>query len=59
VARPAAFLLAIAVALFSGEVTYHAISGVSLFTMAAPIGGTGAIVAWLMLVVAALMARPV
>ncbi|MDQ0392405.1 DUF423 domain-containing protein [Labrys monachus] len=56
VARPAAFVLAAAVALFSADVTLHAITGASLFPMAAPIGGTVSIVAWLMLAVSALMA---
>lgn len=56
-ARPAAFLLAAAVALFSAEVTLHAITDAHLFPMAAPIGGTGAIIAWLLLAVSAVMAR--
>jgi uncharacterized membrane protein YgdD (TMEM256/DUF423 family) len=59
VARPAGFLLAAAVALFSGEVSYFALTGAHLFPMAAPIGGTAAILAWLLLAVSAAMARPV
>jgi len=56
VARPAALVLALAVALFSADVTVHAIEGVSLFPMAAPIGGTVSIAAWLVLALSALMA---
>jgi uncharacterized membrane protein YgdD (TMEM256/DUF423 family) len=58
VALPAAFVLAAAVALFSADVTMHALTGTSLFPMAAPIGGTVSILAWLMLAVSALLARP-
>jgi len=56
VARPAALVLALAVALFSADVTLHALEGVSLFPMAAPIGGTVSILAWLALALSALMA---
>jgi uncharacterized membrane protein YgdD (TMEM256/DUF423 family) len=56
-ARPAAFVLALAVALFSADVALHAITGDRLFSMAAPIGGTVSIIAWLMLAVSAAMAR--
>jgi uncharacterized membrane protein YgdD (TMEM256/DUF423 family) len=56
-ARPAAFVLALAVALFSADVALHAITGDHLFPMAAPIGGTVSIIAWLMLAVSALMAK--
>lgn len=57
VARPAAFVLAAAVALFSGDVALHAVTEGHLFPMAAPTGGTVSILAWLMLAVSAAMAR--
>ncbi|CAM5772792.1 membrane protein [Labrys miyagiensis] len=57
VARPAAFVLAAAVALFSGDVALHAVTEGHLFPMAAPTGGTVSILAWLMLALSAAMAR--
>ncbi|WP_448954105.1 DUF423 domain-containing protein [Labrys neptuniae] len=56
-ARPAAFLLAAAVALFSADVVLNAMTGARLFPMAAPIGGTGSMVAWLLVGVSGLMAK--
>ncbi len=56
-ARPAAFVLAAAVALFSADVALHAITHGHLFPMAAPTGGTVSIAAWLMLAVSAVMAK--
>jgi uncharacterized membrane protein YgdD (TMEM256/DUF423 family) len=57
IARPAAFLLAAAVALFSADVTLHAMTQTHLLPMAAPIGGTTSIIAWLLLAVSAVVAR--
>lgn len=56
-ARPAAFLLAAAVALFSADVVLNAMTSQRLFPMAAPIGGTTSMAAWLLVGVSALMAR--
>ncbi|MDZ5454683.1 DUF423 domain-containing protein [Labrys sedimenti] len=56
-ARPAAFLLAAAVALFSADVALNAMTGQRLFPMAAPIGGTGSMLAWLLVGVSALVAK--
>jgi uncharacterized membrane protein YgdD (TMEM256/DUF423 family) len=56
-ARPAAFVLAAAVALFSADVALHAVTEGHLFPMAAPTGGTVSIFAWLMLAVSAMMAK--
>ena len=50
-------LLAAAVALFSADVTLHAMTQTHLFPMAAPIGGTTSIIAWLLLAVSAVVAR--
>lgn len=56
-ARSAAFLLAAAVALFSADVALNAMTGQRLFPMAAPIGGTGSMAAWLLVGVSALVAK--
>jgi uncharacterized membrane protein YgdD (TMEM256/DUF423 family) len=57
-ARSAAYVLAAAVALFSADVTLNAMTGSHLFPMAAPTGGTVSILAWLLLAVAAAVAKP-
>ena len=57
IARPAAFLLAAAVALFSADVTLHAMTETHFLPMAAPIGGTTSIIAWLLLAASAVVAR--
>jgi uncharacterized membrane protein YgdD (TMEM256/DUF423 family) len=49
----AAFSLVIAAALFAGDLTLRQYAGHSLFSMAAPTGGTLLIVSWLTLAVAA------
>jgi uncharacterized membrane protein YgdD (TMEM256/DUF423 family) len=56
-ARPAGLLLSAAVALFSADVALHALTDGHLFPMAAPTGGTGSIIAWLVLAVSAAGAR--
>ena len=53
----AAFGFVIAVALFAGDLTLRQYAGHSLFSMAAPTGGTLLIVSWLALAVAAAWPR--
>jgi uncharacterized membrane protein YgdD (TMEM256/DUF423 family) len=53
----AAFGFVIAVALFAGDLTLRQYAGHSLFSMAAPTGGTLLIVSWLVLALAAAWPR--
>jgi uncharacterized membrane protein YgdD (TMEM256/DUF423 family) len=53
----AAFGFVIAAALFAGDLTLRHYAGHSLFSMAAPTGGTLLIVSWLLLAVAAAWPR--
>ena len=53
----AAFGFVIAAALFAGDLTLRQYAGQSLFSMAAPTGGTLLIVSWLLLAVAAAWPR--
>ncbi|HXL28487.1 MAG TPA: DUF423 domain-containing protein [Bradyrhizobium sp.] len=53
----AAFGFVIAAALFAGDLTLRQYAGQSLFSMAAPTGGTLLIVSWLVLAVAAAWPR--
>jgi uncharacterized membrane protein YgdD (TMEM256/DUF423 family) len=53
----AAFGFVIAAALFAGDLTLRQYAGHSLFSMAAPTGGTLLIVSWLLLAVAAAWPR--
>ena len=53
----AAFGFVIAAALFAGDLTLRQYAGHSLFSMAAPTGGTLLIVSWLVLAVAAAWPR--
>jgi uncharacterized membrane protein YgdD (TMEM256/DUF423 family) len=53
----AAFGFVIAAALFAGDLTLRQYAGHSLFSMAAPTGGTLLIVSWLALAVAAVWPR--
>ena len=53
----AAFGFVIAAALFAGDLTLRQYAGHSLFTFAAPTGGTLLIVSWLVLAVAAAWPR--
>ena len=55
----AAFGFVIAAALFAGDLTLRQYAGHSLFSMAAPSGGTLLIVSWLVLAVAAAWPRRV
>jgi uncharacterized membrane protein YgdD (TMEM256/DUF423 family) len=55
----AAFGFVIAAALFAGDLTLRQYAGHSLFSMAAPTGGTLLIVSWLVLAVAAAWPRRV
>jgi uncharacterized membrane protein YgdD (TMEM256/DUF423 family) len=55
----AAFGFVIAAALFAGDLTLRQYAGRSLFSMAAPTGGTLLIVSWLVLAVAAAWPRRV
>ena len=55
----AAFGFVIAAALFAGDLTLRQYAGHSLFSMAAPTGGTLLIVSWLALAVAAAWPRRV
>lgn len=50
----AVFAFILGTALFSGDLSMRHYLGRALFTMAAPVGGTLLIVAWLMLAVAAI-----
>lgn len=52
----AAVMLA-AVALFSGDVTVHALTGNHIFPMAAPTGGSTLIACWLALAILAILKR--
>jgi uncharacterized membrane protein YgdD (TMEM256/DUF423 family) len=53
----AAFGFVIAVALFAGDLTLRQYAGHSLFSMAAPTGGTLLIISWLVLALAAAWPR--
>jgi uncharacterized membrane protein YgdD (TMEM256/DUF423 family) len=53
----AAFGFVVAAALFAGDLTLRQYAGHSLFSMAAPTGGTLLIVSWLALAVAAVWPR--
>jgi uncharacterized membrane protein YgdD (TMEM256/DUF423 family) len=53
----AAFGFVIAAALFAGDLTLRQYAGHSLFSMAAPTGGTLLILSWLVLAVAAAWPR--
>ena len=55
----AAFGFVVATALFAGDLTLRQYAGHSLFSMAAPTGGTLLIVSWLALAVAAVWPRRV
>ena len=55
----AAFGFVIAAALFAGDLTLRQYAGHSLFSMAAPTGGTLLIVSWLALAVAAVWPRSI
>ena len=55
----AAFGFIVAAALFAGDLTLRQYAGHSLFSMAAPTGGTLLIVSWLALAVAAVWPRRV
>lgn len=51
----AAVLLILGTALFAGDVSLRAFSGDGLFSMAAPLGGSTVIIAWLLIAVGALL----
>lgn len=48
----AALVLLVGATLFSGDITLRTLSGVRLFPMAAPIGGTTMIIGWLVVTLA-------
>ena len=48
-------LMMFAALLFSGAVSYHALTGNHIFPMAAPIGGSTLIASWLLVAVLALL----
>ena len=54
----AAFGFVIGAALFAGDLTVRQYAGHSLFPMAAPTGGTLMIASWLVVTLAAAMAKP-
>jgi uncharacterized membrane protein YgdD (TMEM256/DUF423 family) len=56
-AQLSAALLALGTALFAGDLTMRAFFGERLFPMAAPIGGSTTIIAWLVIAIGALLPR--
>jgi|CeladaMinimDraft_18_1061708.scaffolds.fasta_scaffold00001_647 uncharacterized membrane protein YgdD (TMEM256/DUF423 family) len=56
-AQLGAALLALGTALFAGDLTMRAFFGERLFPMAAPIGGSTTIIAWLVIAIGALLPR--
>jgi uncharacterized membrane protein YgdD (TMEM256/DUF423 family) len=57
VAVAAAVVLLVGLALFAGDLAVRSLLGGPLFLMAAPLGGGGLIVGWLMVAVAGLVGR--
>lgn len=53
VATAAAWVMLVALLLFAGDLAMHDLRGSTLFPFAAPIGGAGLIVAWVILAVSA------
>lgn len=58
IASVAGWVLVVALILFAGDLVSLSELGHSLFPLAAPIGGVGLIVGWLLVIAAAVFARP-